>query len=192
MRVPFTSQVSTPLTSRTLTTSKASPKRLKVFNSSQLPKEGYDAKRLLICFTKRSKTRDPVGVWATSCWVNSWFILIKHYYIMFQICILSFIKLHRKSARVWITLIRTNISNMFRHKVQHKKGENQMDCYNVSGIYMLRDEIEDPLDEKSRDKSCEIWSPLPEMRSTISGKFLPKNRGCATCESHIYSIYIFA
>src|SRR5256885_8170865 len=26
-----------------------------------------------------------------------------------------------------------------------------------------------------------------EMRSALSEKFLPKNRGCATCESHIYS-----
>ncbi len=25
------------------------------------------------------------------------------------------------------------------------------------------------------------------MRSTISVKYLPKNRGCVTCESHIYS-----
>ena len=30
------------------------------------------------------------------------------------------------------------------------------------------------------------------MRSIVSVKFLPKNRGCATCESHIYSHYFFS
>jgi len=30
-----------------------------------------------------------------------------------------------------------------------------------------------------------------KMRSTVSVKFLPKNRGCATCESHIYFALFF-